>query len=559
MSRRKLFAYAISVIGVLIIAQLVLPFRSANTITASPFSEPDSSPAVSPQAVPVVLSEDFEDGQEQGWSHSGGGTVSIEDDAGNKVYNLEGAMQGWQPESATTFYEPSADWSDYEVDFDIKLHELNSVSLFIFRFSDWDNNYQLAIRTGYGSWGYGGRFELYQYVNGKVVNDMNGPYSGWIVAPVKVGQWHHVKVYAVGDRIQLYFDGELRFDRTGALLRRGKIGFATRPWAGEPPESMGHIYVDNIRVLAVPLAVPYYSQYGALWCVPASMAMIMKYYGRNVHPYDIVDLYAVGRDGRRQGTATSLLPWDVHMYFLSEGLGVAALTLAAPPYKVDLNAIKRWLDSGWPVMLVIGAIDHAVVIVGYIEDGDATTVFVNDPSGVLLMRMPGRIYQSPYVAEQVPWSDIQGMLGGGSWALAVKGQRSFARGTIDVVDYSVRVGHEFNGLLHGYQVFSWLRGYDRLGGGRGLDWAHSPNHPVALDPEDTLRFGAVVTNHTMIQQEYQLDVNFSRNGVLVWSRSYALSGEHAVEAYSTAFPTLEPLRIGDILQEEGKYTLSLAL
>jgi hypothetical protein len=205
---------------------------------------PASGVAASPT---VLLQEDFQDGQDQGWSHSGGGTVSVQNDASignadNKVYNLEGFHDSTQNLPAETFYDGSADWSDYEVEFDVKLHEWNAQVLFNFRFSDWNNYYDLAIRTGTGSWGYGGRFQFSQTVGG-VWN------SWWIGAPVEVGTWYHIKVSAIGDRIRLYFNGELKFDQAGFTLKKGKIGFWTISWPGDyPPASYGHIHIDNVKV-----------------------------------------------------------------------------------------------------------------------------------------------------------------------------------------------------------------------------------------------------------------------------------------------------------------------
>jgi hypothetical protein len=215
-------------------------------------------PIINPNFGPILLQENFEDGQDQGWSYSGGGIVNITDDAGNNVYNLQGLHDGTRGYSAETFYDGSAGWSDYEVSFDIKLLEDDCASDFYFRFSDSLNYYRLAIRTGYGSWGYGGRLELYQYVNGQVIDDMNGYYNRWIGAPVQVGTWYHIKVSAIGGRIQIYFNGELKFDRTGARLSKGKICFDGEPWPGNPADwpvwsggklaSYGHIHIDNIVV-----------------------------------------------------------------------------------------------------------------------------------------------------------------------------------------------------------------------------------------------------------------------------------------------------------------------
>ena len=209
---------------------------------------------------PMLLQDNFEDGQDQGWTHSGGGIVNITDDAGNNVYNLEGVFNG-TGYPAETFYDGGANWTDYEVSFDIKILENDCHSCFYFRFSDWSNYYGLAMRTGYGSWGSMGGLELYQCVNGQEIDDMNGSYDRWLAPPLQVGTWYHIDVIAIGDRIQIYLNGALEFDRTGARLSTGKIGFFTIPWPSNPadwPEwsggqlaSYGHIEIDNIVVTGV--------------------------------------------------------------------------------------------------------------------------------------------------------------------------------------------------------------------------------------------------------------------------------------------------------------------
>jgi hypothetical protein len=319
------------------------------------------------------------------------------------------------------------------------------------------------------------------------------------------------------------------------------------------------LYAINSLAPRPRIPVPYYSQGQAMWCLPASMAMIMKYYGKSIHLYDIVDDFKLARNGRKFEIGFPLFPSDVDLYFLSHGLGVEALRFALPPYKVDLDVIKNWINNGWPVILGIGAIDHAVVLIGYYDVSNDTIFYVNDPSGALLLRIPGRTYELPYIAEEVPWSNIQNIIGTGSWweynwALAVRGAPSPPLGTIDVVDYSVEVAHKFDTVVR-RGVYSWLRGYNWLGMGRGLDWNHTEDHPLSLDPKDFLDFGLIIKNHTDGEQDYQFEVRFSRDGVWVWSRSYALS----VEEYSDRVPITEKLWIKNLFEQEGKYTLTLRL
>ena len=302
------------------------------------------------------------------------------------------------------------------------------------------------------------------------------------------------------------------------------------------------------------LPVPYYSQGQAAWCVPTSMAMIMKYYGHNIHPYDVADYYALSRSGRIR-EVTPLYPWAVDRYFKDHGLDIEAQL----NYMVSLNSIKSWIANGWPVILThmpAGQYGHTVVLTGYREaDGD-TIFYLNDPGGHLLLVLYGEDYASaPYIAVEAKWSDISTWLESGlerwNWALAVKGQPLPPAGTLDVADYSVEIFPTFGTGM----IYSWFRGYNWLGQGCGLDWEYEGRRLVL--PEDELVFRAVVTNHLTIQQEYQFDVIISQGDSIVWRNDppYCVS----VKNHSSERPTSESLSFGDILTEEGEYTLTLKL
>lgn len=333
---------------------------------------------------------------------------------------------------------------------------------------------------------------------------------------------------------------------------------------GPPDPNIGTI--KKIQLLTR-IPVPYYSQGDDNGlCVPTSMAMIMRYYGRNVHPFDIVDKYTLGRNGKIKSVIWWLTPLDVDIYFVGEGLGVEALRIDWPPYRVDLGAIKDWLDNKWPVMLGLAGIDHAVVLVGYVEVNGETIVYVNDPSGRLLEEWPEKDYESPFIAEEVPWSDLENVFGTGGfwesdWALAVTGEPSNPMGTLDITDKSVTFQHASDETAPiGRSVYSWIHGYDWLGRGRGLDW-DSKNHALSLDPEDILSFGLIVTNHMVSTRQYEFEVQVSGEYWL-WSRSWdmevdGLSGNIPVEE--------EQLWAKDIFAESARthpqeeYTITLRL
>jgi hypothetical protein len=65
-------------------------------------------------------------------------------------------------------------------------------------------------------------FRLYYYDRGR-----HQIASAGVAAPA-LGQWHTVRVVAVGDRIQGYLDGKLRIDHRDPRFRTGRVGLWTK-------------------------------------------------------------------------------------------------------------------------------------------------------------------------------------------------------------------------------------------------------------------------------------------------------------------------------------------
>jgi hypothetical protein len=67
-----------------------------------------------------------------------------------------------------------------------------------------------------------GNFRLYVYDRGR------HQLASARVTPPALGQWHTLRVVAVGDRIQGYLDGRLRLDHRDARYRAGRVGLWTK-------------------------------------------------------------------------------------------------------------------------------------------------------------------------------------------------------------------------------------------------------------------------------------------------------------------------------------------
>lgn len=65
-------------------------------------------------------------------------------------------------------------------------------------------------------------FRLYSYDRGR------RQIASARVPPPALGQWHTVRVVAVGDRIQGYLDGKLLIDHRDGRFRAGRVGLWTK-------------------------------------------------------------------------------------------------------------------------------------------------------------------------------------------------------------------------------------------------------------------------------------------------------------------------------------------
>ncbi|MDH5696168.1 MAG: Ig-like domain-containing protein [Dehalococcoidia bacterium] len=299
------------------------------------------------------------------------------------------------------------------------------------------------------------------------------------------------------------------------------------------------------------LSVPYYYQGVTKWCIPTSMSMIFKYYGQNIHSWDIARDWRWDRDVELAPRWSPLFT-TVKVYFDNRGLTTDWFFVADPSQHVGFLTIRHWIDEGKPVLLAMNGIRHAVVVVGYSVADGSERVYIHDPSGSLVSEKLG-LGSQPYIAVEADWSDVAEYAGWLSYAIAVGGTPSGIKGSLDVQDYGFYFYHaERPGLR---RVYSWLYGQDR-----GLVWDNSPLYPLALDEKDQFKFEGFIANHTESAHEYCLEVEFETqlSRFESYSSSFLLYVPVKPRSYNVG-DMMNPVNLRDLLDYYGEYTVTLSL
>lgn len=141
---------------------------------------------------------------------------------------------------------------------------------------------------------------------------------------------------------------------------------------GEVPEPV------NQSDLVV-LAVPQRSQFMEPWCVPASVSMVLAYYGRDLSPAQVK---RVAEDfkhpARRNVWVTSWLDMQEGLRRIGETWEIRHYRKTKRGFSDGLRDIKRSLRRGRPVLIDVDLLTgHTFVIAGF--DDKKQVVFIRDP------------------------------------------------------------------------------------------------------------------------------------------------------------------------------------
>ena len=304
------------------------------------------------------------------------------------------------------------------------------------------------------------------------------------------------------------YGGNYWSDYSGVDLNKGIYQNQTgSDGIGDTPYVIDSNNQDNYPLMkpwAMPrLHVPHQAQDSTNWCGPTCLAMILRYYGKNVHSWDVADDLDLGtNDGVDLGPGN---PFHKNLYdYLRDcysGLNVH-LGKYASKSETILEDVRGNLTLGFPVIaalkLVTGETEvyHGVSVVGSNETG----FFVNDPGDALAL-WTGRGLGSP-IQFYITNSELYD-------ALYVPDT-----GTILVVEVHPPAQFELQGTLSLYRRIQYgsdiyikdpeTEEYSYVDLDKGLKWKSSNSHEI--DKNDLLSVNVVISNHFSHSQDFNVSL-----------------------------------------------------
>ena len=143
------------------------------------------------------------------------------------------------------------------------------------------------------------------------------------------------------------------------------------------------------------LSVPYEHQDDVPWCVLASTSMLLKYYGKNVHMWDIAEAEGISRDRganfKQMANYITSMGFDVPQKVdddskEDDGEIIAwTPTLLSTPDNLRDYMARELTEERNPIILMVSDINHSIVVMGVTSpDIDNPTFYIHDPSGAFL-------------------------------------------------------------------------------------------------------------------------------------------------------------------------------
>ena len=174
----------------------------------------------------VLFSDDFNDGNADGWTTSGDGTWFVE----HHQYVVD-MGDGFNRRGISVAGDTG--WSDYV--YEVDLQAVAGVDkVVLLRYQD-DNNFYMMNIVG-----------VYNFAN--LVRVENGVATTLVTVdyPHNNAEWHHVETIAHGNHVVAYVDGDLviNYIDSGSALTHGRVGL--QGWTGE--QGLDVVQFDNVVV-----------------------------------------------------------------------------------------------------------------------------------------------------------------------------------------------------------------------------------------------------------------------------------------------------------------------
>src|SRR5712691_5784759 len=201
MSRRGLFTIALTALG-------AYGLGSSPSARAAP-------PEIKMPGGATEQRFDLEAKGIEGWTQVGGQWV-VEDFPGAPV-GKKALLQRATKNEFNVIVAPAGPFTDVDVSvkFDPLSGKEDASGGIVFRFND--GKYYVARANALE-----GNFRLYSYDRGR------RQLASASVKPPALGQWHAIRVVAVGDRVQAWLDGKPYLDHRDARFKSGRVGLWTK-------------------------------------------------------------------------------------------------------------------------------------------------------------------------------------------------------------------------------------------------------------------------------------------------------------------------------------------
>ena len=302
-----------------------------------------------------------------------------------------------------------------------------------------------------------------------------------------------------------------------------------------------HCPLINPFVLISRALTPYETQGSAGWCWAASTAMVLRFYGKPVHVWDV---------GKMRWNppldVSDLVEIINEMYPGAFETKIGSYSVISEQVRTD---IEGNISSGYPVILQVNPGPRHMVVV---TDFNSSGFFVNDPSGLLFEKVGGSALP-PFIHRFVTWTDLspyisKGVLGDDVF-LVVEGNPSPVDATLSIDNGAggIRTMHSSDyskGVDVDYGGWCWYM---------GLYWNSLGWHGIGWDSSDVLLCPFKIFNQEGYEQSFDFHLQIKGDDGTVYYEK--LLNDIVVPAFDVKY-TSDTIVLASYLIKGQKYTVT---